>query len=244
MVVVGGVLLYEHWTESELKEQERAAGAESRAALKRLHDRETAEAKSKAAVSVPQKGQVILEDEDANDKAFERRRQEDARASGIELGTAEGGSNDVDTKKPPSAPTPSAPKSKNRGVEWVRETPTTKDPVVLDYQSTATGARSDIATRTPEVPALRFDNPNPRGVNRVRFDGLEENVLIDRKWSVTSKSKQERDLLRMGEALRQNPEYTGRIEVPTQSEANRARRILDKLGIDRIDVRVVPPPSH
>lgn len=51
---------------------------------------------------------------------------------------------------------------------------------------------------------------------------------------------QKRDLKRMSEALRQNPEYRGRIEVPTQAIANRTQKILNDLSIENISVRVVP----
>ncbi len=111
----------------------------------------------------------------------------------------------------------------------------------MDYQASAGGARSSIAAHKPEVPALRYDNLNPNGKNLVRFDGLEGNTLIDRKFSITSKSKQLEDLRRMSRALSQNPEYLGRIEVPTQAIANRAKKILENLGIQNIDVKVVVP---
>jgi RHS repeat-associated protein len=88
-VVIGGVLLYEHWTESDLRAQEQAARAESRAALERLHARETAEAKAKAAgAPTPQQGTLILEDEDANEVLADRRRRDEAQKSGIDLGQA------------------------------------------------------------------------------------------------------------------------------------------------------------
>jgi hypothetical protein len=40
-----------------------------------------------------------------------------------------------------------------------------------------------------EVPALKFDNPNPRGNDFVRFDGIDPanpKILIDRKIAATT----------------------------------------------------------
>ncbi len=41
-------------------------------------------------------------------------------------------------------------------------------------ESGTPGAFSDLATRQSAIPALRFDNPKPNGVNYVKFDGYEE----------------------------------------------------------------------
>jgi filamentous hemagglutinin len=131
--------------------------------------------------------------------------------------------------------------SPHRGLTWVQETPTSRDLRVINYQGSAPSARSVIATRRPEVPALRFTNPNEAGQNLVRFDGMEGTVLIDRKLSVTTRPKQKDDLQRMAVALHQNPGYSGRIEVPNEREARRVSRILRELGInDVLSVRAVP----
>ncbi|MGE0454265.1 MAG: RHS repeat domain-containing protein [Vicinamibacteria bacterium] len=88
-VFIGGAKLIEHWAESDLREQERLAGQEYRAALQRRHERETAEAKAKAAgASTPQQGTLILEDEDANEVLADRIRRDEAQKSGIDLGQA------------------------------------------------------------------------------------------------------------------------------------------------------------
>jgi filamentous hemagglutinin len=70
----------------------------------------------------------------------------------------------------------------------------------------------------------------------VTFDGIDGNVLIDRKVSVTTRSKQLRDLQRISEAAKQNPGYKVRIEVPNDVEARRVRRILLEQGINNIGV--------
>ena len=91
------------------------------------------------------------------------------------------------------------------------------------------------------MPALRFDNPNPRGKKEVRFDGLDGDVLVDRKLSITGRSKQARDLQRMWDALRQNPGQIARIEVPTPPMKRAAENRLRQLRIN-IPVVVVSKP--
>ena len=88
---------------------------------------------------------------------------------------------------------------------------------------------------------MRFDNPNPLGRDIVKFDGVEATRIIDRKLNVTTKSKQMRDLRRMAEALKQNPEFSGVIQVPNQAAARSAHRALDKAGVDNISVEIVDP---
>lgn len=41
------------------------------------------------------------------------------------------------------------------------------------FEDGATGAASSIASRRRIVPGLRFHNPNPRGRDVVRFDGID-----------------------------------------------------------------------
>jgi hypothetical protein len=111
-----------------------------------------------------------------------------------------------------------------------------------DYQSQAPGARDGLA------PSIEFVNSNRRGNDFIKFDGVAvENingvpttVLIDRKISVTSKTDQKAALDRMSEALGQNPQVQGVIEVPTQAKADRTNTILRDRGIENIRVRVVP----
>jgi hypothetical protein len=112
------------------------------------------------------------------------------------------------------------------------------------------GASSDVATQRRNVPALRYDNPNPAGEPVVRFDGVDPTnprVLIDRKWGVTTKSDQVRKF-RDGplRALEQNPEYRLRIEVPTRRARVDAERLLEYATGSRthpqIDIVVVDNP--
>lgn len=109
------------------------------------------------------------------------------------------------------------------------------------FEDGVTGAAYDVATGKRIAPGLLFDNPNPRGRNLVRFDGIDGTELIDRKLNVTTKSKQLYDLQRMSEALRQNPGVTGVIEVPDTAAFRAAALALDKAGVSNITVRIASP---
>jgi hypothetical protein len=116
--------------------------------------------------------------------------------------------------------------------------------------------------------AIDFLNPNRRGNDFIKFDAwdiakntdkrevtrlvdgkLETTVpeqitrLIDGKMKVTTQSDQAADLLRMSEALRQNPQVRGAIAVPDRARADSADRILRQLGITNIEVIVHPFPK-
>ncbi len=138
----------------------------------------------------------------------------------------------------------------NRGLTWTTER-TGKSSAARAYEDSVPGATSDLATQSRNVPALRYDNPNPAGDPFVRFDGVDPanpKVLIDRKWGVTTKTDQV-DKFRDGplEALRQNPDYRLRIEVRTERAATDARRLVRKAtnsndAHPQIDIVVVTPP--
>jgi len=117
-----------------------------------------------------------------------------------------------------------------------------KSKAATQFEDGATGAAYDIVTRKRLVPALSYTNPNPRGRNYVRFDGIDGKELIDRKFNVTTKSKQISDLRRMSNAIAQNAAagYTGVIEVPNKSVMQAALRALKKAGVKNLSVRVAP----
>ncbi|MFO1064055.1 MAG: polymorphic toxin-type HINT domain-containing protein [Pirellulales bacterium] len=113
-----------------------------------------------------------------------------------------------------------------------------KSLAAADFENGTVGAATDVATRMRVVPTLKFDNPNPRGRNFIRFDGQDGNVMIDRKLNVTTKSKQLRDLQRISQALIQNPNYAVVIEVPDAKVYRAAVRALSKAGVTNIDLRI------
>jgi filamentous hemagglutinin len=108
------------------------------------------------------------------------------------------------------------------------------------YQAGTLGARSNRVTRAGQAPSLRYTGPDGAPV-AVRFDGYDEAAgeLIDRKISVTTFPKSQKQALRQSEALA-HAGYRGVWEVPTAAEAARADRMFERLGIRNITTRVVP----
>jgi filamentous hemagglutinin len=106
------------------------------------------------------------------------------------------------------------------------------------YDDGAMGSRSNIETQKGQAPALSRTTPDGQATT-VRFDGVDGNVMIDRKISVVTTQKAKDQVLRQSEALQQNG-MTGRWEVPTQAEADRATRMFNELNVTNITVKVVP----
>jgi hypothetical protein len=138
---------------------------------------------------------------------------------------------------------------RNRGIIFVQEnlgTPrNAAGKTARDFESGTTGAYSDTASQRRAVPALRYDNPNPRGDNFVKFDGIEGNTLIDSKTRIlTFESRGRRvvpqvdDIIRVSEAARQNPQFKVVYEFPSLEAQREARQILLDLGITNIRTRV------
>ena len=110
----------------------------------------------------------------------------------------------------------------------------------VQFESGTTGAFSDVLSQRKAVPAIRFDNANPRGNNFVKFDGIEADgiTLIDRKTALTTFDKQLQSLQRVSDALKQNSGFKGVFEFPNQKAADRALDILIEQNITNINVRV------
>ncbi|WP_456311305.1 VENN motif pre-toxin domain-containing protein [Serratia proteamaculans] len=121
-------------------------------------------------------------------------------------------------------------------VKWVDEN-ASMSPRARDYNDSASGARSNIETQKGQAPSI--DRIDANGKNKpVRFDGIDGNVMIDRKISVVTTQKAKDQALRQSDALKNNG-MTGRWEVTTQTQANRAQKMFDELGIKNIEVKVV-----
>lgn len=106
-----------------------------------------------------------------------------------------------------------------------------------NYNDSATGARSNVDTQKGQAPTI--DRIDANGNSKpVRFDGVDGNVMIDRKISVVTTQKAKDQALRQSEALKNNG-MTGRWEVPNQAQANRAQKMFDELGIKNIEVKIV-----
>ena len=123
-----------------------------------------------------------------------------------------------------------------------------------DYEAQTPGTTTDPVTGQKLVPALIYQNPNPKGSSYVKWDGSQvlpdkTTELIDSKTSIvrfdnkagfTVPDNVADELKRQQAALVQNPGYKGVIEVPTELAASRAKEVLDYLEIGNIDVRVRP----
>lgn len=106
-----------------------------------------------------------------------------------------------------------------------------------NYNDSATGARSNVDTQKGQAPTI--DRIDANGNSKpVRFDGVDGNVMIDRKISVVTTQKAKDQALRQSEALKNNG-MTGCWEVPNQAQANRAQKMFDELGIKNIEVKIV-----
>lgn len=106
-----------------------------------------------------------------------------------------------------------------------------------NYNDSATGARSNITTKKGQAPTInRTDIEN--NSKPVRFDGVDGNVMIDRKVSVVTTAKAKDQAIRQSNALKNN-NMTGRWEVPNQTQANRAQKMFDELQIKNIEVKIV-----
>jgi hypothetical protein len=102
------------------------------------------------------------------------------------------------------------------------------------HQSGGEGAFSDLESKKYADPALRYDNPNPRGYNYIRFDsayvpeGQNYTVLVDSKtklaiWSKETQKKTVATLERAKRAVQQNPGYRLMYEFDTEEAAEEAR---------------------
>lgn len=122
-------------------------------------------------------------------------------------------------------------------VKWVDENASMSS-TAQSYNDSATGALSNPAMLSGQAPALERTMPDGT-VRTVKFDGLDGNVLIDRKVSVVTTNKAKDQALRQSEALSQKG-LTARWEVPTEAQGTRAQKMFEQLGIKNITVKVVP----
>lgn len=119
---------------------------------------------------------------------------------------------------------------------WVDENIGLKG-VAKNYNDSAMGARSNVATKRGRVPALERTMPDGT-IRAVKFDGVDGDYLIDRKWSIYTTQKSKEQALRQSDALAQHG-LTAIWEVPTQIQKNRAIKMLNQLNIPNITVRVI-----
>ena len=117
-------------------------------------------------------------------------------------------------------------------IGWVRETTKSEKPW-KSYNDAAPGARAGQAPTLMRTMADGSKRP-------VKFDGIQGDYVIDRKWSVRDMPRARAQILRQSEVL---AEYRliGTWEVPTPVQKIKALKLLKKLNVTNIHVKVVKP---
>ena len=139
--------------------------------------------------------------------------------------------------------------SPNRGVEYVYESPAGKQKAQeFQWGTEHSMMQNTSAGKKNVVPVLRYDNPNTRGMNFIKFDGIEvENrvtCLIDSKtnipyWNKGGMKTVRKTLERISEAKKQNPGIRVIYEFPNETAAGHLRSWINDNGYDGIvEIRV------
>ncbi len=117
-------------------------------------------------------------------------------------------------------------------IGWVKENLVSDKPWKI-YNDTAPGARPG------QAPTLM--RTVPKGAKRpVKFDGLQGETVIDRKWAIRDLPRARAQTLRQSDVLAQH-RLIGVWEVPNEKQLLAARNLLKKLKVTNIKVRVVKP---
>lgn len=117
-------------------------------------------------------------------------------------------------------------------IGWVKETTKSKKPW-KSYNDSAPGARAGQAPTLMRTMADGSKRP-------VKFDGIQGDYMIDRKWSVVNRPRSRAQILRQSEVLAQH-RLIGTWEVPTSFEKTKALKLLKQMSIANIHVKVVKP---
>ncbi|MFF2464924.1 RICIN domain-containing protein [Streptomyces mirabilis] len=121
-------------------------------------------------------------------------------------------------------------------VYWLKESGTSTDPDVLKYDAGALGSRPGLA------PALQYYKAGLTRLSEIKFDGVDwvNKIMVDRKWNISRRTKSYLQARNQALALEQNG-MTGVWEVPNETIARQARKMLSSQLITNIRVRVVAP---
>ncbi|MFC9634369.1 RICIN domain-containing protein [Streptomyces mirabilis] len=121
-------------------------------------------------------------------------------------------------------------------VYWLKESGTSTDPDVLKYDAGALGSRPGLA------PALQYYKEGLTRLSEIKFDGVDwvNKIMVDRKWNISRRTKSYLQARNQALALEQNG-MTGVWEVPNETVARQARKMLSSQLITNIRVRVVAP---
>jgi len=141
--------------------------------------------------------------------------------------------------------------SPNRGVEYVYESPAGKQAAQeFQWGTEHSMMQNTSAGKKNVVPVLRYDNPNTRGMNFIKFDGIEVQngvtCLIDAKvnipfWDERAMKTVEGTLNRIRIAKSQNPGIRVIYEFPKKEAAQKMNNWLNNnpgfIGIVEVRVR-------
>lgn len=103
----------------------------------------------------------------------------------------------------------------------------------MAYNKAANGARPGLAP-TP-MRTLPDGSKRP-----VKFDGIQGDYVIDRKWRVIDAPRARAQLLRQSEVLAQH-RLLATWEVPDAAQKAKALKLFKKMNVTNINVRVVKP---
>lgn len=117
-------------------------------------------------------------------------------------------------------------------VGWVRETSKSREPW-KSYNDAAPGAR---AGRAPALMRTMTDGSK----RPVKFDGIQGDYVIDRKWGVRDAPHARAQILRQSDVLAEH-RLIGVWEVPTPTQKIKAMKLLKKMNVTNIHVKVVKP---
>jgi hypothetical protein len=117
--------------------------------------------------------------------------------------------------------------AKRGPIEWANEGH--GNPAAAAYEA---GAAGHVPGKAPRLSAT-----DAEGTVTAKFDGVDGGTMVDRKLSVTTFPKSERQMLRQSATAAENG-YGVRWEVPTSAEQARAQKMVESLGVKNIDVQV------
>lgn len=117
-------------------------------------------------------------------------------------------------------------------IGWVKETTKSEKPW-KSYNDSAPGARAGQAP--PLMRTMADGSKRP-----VKFDGIQGDYRVDRKWAVVNRPRSRAQILRQSEVLAQH-RLIGLWEVPTPVDKTKALKLLKQMSITNIHVKVVKP---
>ncbi len=117
-------------------------------------------------------------------------------------------------------------------IGWVKETGRSQKPWKA-YNDAAPGAQPGQAPTLVRTMADGSKRP-------VKFDGIQGDYVIDRKWSVVDRPRARAQILRQSQVLAEH-RLIGTWEVPTPVQKAKALKLLKKMKVTNIHVKVVEP---